>query len=173
MITTSTDPFAFQLEISSMLLDHHLAGLSADDLFWAPAPLHWTMHATDAGGRRPDWADTEPDPVPVPTVAWLSRHLWWWSSTLADVHGRPAPARADVGWQADPDQLRNALAAVRSAWSEVLASTPESDLDAASGYPWPAAAGRTRRDQFAWVTVEHTKNVAELGQLMLLRRAGR
>ncbi|WP_152363052.1 DinB family protein [Microlunatus speluncae] len=168
----STDPFAFQLEVTSMLLDHHLAGLSAEDLFWAPAPIHWTMHADGSGGWQPDWADTEPDPVPVPTVAWLSWHLqWWWSSTLADVQGRPAPAHSDVDWQPDPDRIRTALAALRTAWSEVLTTTSDADLDVPSGYPWPADAGRSRRDQFAWVTIEHTKNVAELGQLMMLRRA--
>ncbi len=97
-----TEPFAFQLEVSSMLLDYHLAGLAADDLFWAPAPVHWTMHDREAGWE-PDWAETEPDPVPVPTIAWLTWHLqWWWSSTLADVHGRPLPSRTDVGWVPDP-----------------------------------------------------------------------
>lgn len=168
-----TDPFAFQLEVSSMLLDYHLAGLTADDLFWAPAQVHWTMHDRESGWE-PDWAETEPDPVPVPTIAWLTWHLqWWWSSTLADVHGRPLPSRTDVGWVPDPDRIRTTLADLRTAWSEVLTEATEAELAAPSGHPWPADAGRSRSDQFAWVTVEHTKNVAEIGQLLMLRRAGR
>lgn len=40
----------------------------------------------------PDWADTEPGPVPVPTVAWVSRHLGrWWSVALDHTQGRPPP----------------------------------------------------------------------------------
>jgi hypothetical protein len=24
-----------------------------------------------------DWAETEPDPVPVPTIGWLTWHIMW------------------------------------------------------------------------------------------------
>ncbi|MFC7625165.1 DinB family protein [Microlunatus sp. GCM10028923] len=168
-----TAPLAFQLDVSSMLLDYHLAGLSAEDLTWAPAPTHWTMHQGESGTWEPDWADVEPDPVPVPNVAWVSWHLiWWWSCTLADVRGQSAPGRTELGWQPDPDWIRSKLAELRTAWSAVLTDLTEADLAEPSAFPWPADAGRTRLDQLAWVTVEHTKNVAELGQLMMLRRAG-
>jgi hypothetical protein len=73
----------------------------------------------------------------------------------------------------DPDRIRTALADLRTAWSEVLTEATEAGLAAPSGHPWPVDAGRSRSDQFAWVTVEHTKNVAEIGQLLMLRRAGR
>ena len=33
----------------------------------------WTMHRDDRGGRI---AGFEPSFVPVPTIAWLTRHLW-------------------------------------------------------------------------------------------------
>lgn len=165
-------PLGFQLDVSSMLLDHHLVGLTAEDLSWVPARTHWTMRRDESGSWEPDFAEVEPDPVPVPTIAWLSWHLiWWWSGTLADVRGGPAPGRAETGWQPDPDWIRNKLAELRTAWSAVLTDLPEARLTEPSAYPWPADAGRTRLDQLAWVTVEHTKNVAELGQLMMLRRA--
>ncbi|HLT60903.1 MAG TPA: DinB family protein [Microlunatus sp.] len=168
MITT----YRLQLEIGGMLLDHHLSGLVAEDLFWAPAPVHWTMHET-ADGWAPDFAEVEPAPVPAATVAWLTWHLhWWWSATLADLRGEPAPARTDVGWRPDPEVIRANLDQLRQEWAKALAESTETDLARPSGFPWPADAGRTRADQFAWFGVEFAKNVSEIGQLMLLRRAG-
>lgn len=165
--------YQLQLEIGSMLLDHHLAGMVAEDLFWAPAPLHWTMHRTADGGWEPDFAEAEPEPVPVPTVAWLTWHMhWWWSAVLADVRGEPTPSHTLVGWEPDPDRIRSRLVDLRTTWAEILDDAIADDLTAPSGFPWPADAGRNRADQFAWFGVEYTKNVAEIGQLMLLRRAG-
>ncbi len=40
-------------------------------------------------------------------------------------------------------------------------------------FPWDDDAGRTVADTVLWVTVELTKNIAEIGQLRLLRAAGR
>ncbi|GAA2811591.1 hypothetical protein FHR33_001093 [Nonomuraea dietziae] len=35
----------------------------------------------------PDWTETEPDPVPVPTIGWLSWHIGWWWSVAIDTGG--------------------------------------------------------------------------------------
>jgi len=61
---------------------------------------------TVRGSYTPDWADTEPDPVPVPTIGWLSWHMgWWWSVAVDHAHGR-APrdldATAPFPWPKDP-----------------------------------------------------------------------
>jgi hypothetical protein len=45
-------------------------------------------------------------------------------------------------------------------------------LDRPSSFPWPSDAGRTVAHTALWVNIELTKNVAEIGQLRLLRAAG-
>jgi hypothetical protein len=46
------------------------------------------------------------------------------------------------------------------------------DLAQASSFPWAADAGRTIAHTALWVNVELTKNIAEIGQLRLLRALG-
>jgi hypothetical protein len=53
-------------------------------------------------------------------------------------------------------------------WPELLSSA---DLDRPSSFPWPTDPGRTVAHTALWVNVELTKNVAEIGQLRLLRGA--
>ena len=50
---------------------------------------------TPPGVWRPDWAEAEPDPIPVPTIGWLTWHIdWWWSVAIdhADAAERRAAA---------------------------------------------------------------------------------
>jgi hypothetical protein len=104
-----------QFDLVWALADLHLGALTEDDFLWAATSLSWTVRPDTAGDWRPDWADTEPDPAPVPTIAWLTWLL--------------APA----------------------------------------AFPWPADAGRTVGHMVSWCNVELTKNVAEIGQLRLIR----
>jgi len=64
--------------------------------------LCWTVRPDAVGVWRPDWSDTEPDPIPVPTVAWLTWHItWWWSTTLDRVTGEIPRDRDGVVWPGD------------------------------------------------------------------------
>ncbi len=47
------------------------------------------------------------------------------------------------------------------------------DLDAPAAFPWPPDSGLAVEHTAAWVNGELMKNVAELGQLRLLRAARR
>lgn len=60
-----------QFDLAWALTDLHLSALKDDDFLWEPAGLVWTVHQDTAGRWRPDWADAEPDPIPVPTIGWL------------------------------------------------------------------------------------------------------
>lgn len=158
-----------QFAIAWALLDHHLQQLHDDDLLWEPAPLHWTLHRVD-GRWVPDWADVEPTPVPAPTIAWLTWHVgWWWTTALAHLEDDEVPRREDIGWPGDRASTVAWLAALHEAWQAALAATDR--LDEESAFPWPAGSGLTVADLCAWVNVELTKNAAEIGQLLILRRA--
>ena len=164
-----TDP-AWQFDLAWALADLHLTALVPDDFLWEPAPLTWTVRPDANGVWRPDWADVEPDPVPVPTVAWLTWHIdWWWSTALDQLEGLAPRDRTEVTWPG-PDAVVARLRGLAARWRDAL---PGADPVAPSAFPWGAGTDHTVAHTALWVNVELTKNVAEIGQLRLLRAARR
>lgn len=160
-----------QFDLVWALAEHHLERLEPADFWWEPARRCWTIRRDGAGVWRPDWADTEPDPVPVPTIAWLTWHIGWWWGTAADhARGRAPRDRAEVVWPGDGAAV-TWLRGLRRDWLAVLGGLGEAELDAPSAYPWPGDAGRTVADMAAWVNAELMKNAAEIGQLRMVRAA--
>ena len=51
-----------------------LEGLTSDEYLWEPVASCWTVRET-AEGVRADWADPDPDPAPVTTIAWRLWHV--------------------------------------------------------------------------------------------------
>ncbi|MFI5508459.1 DinB family protein [Mycobacterium sp. NPDC051804] len=150
------DELLWQFDLTWALADLHLAALAEEDFLWEPAPLCWTVRPETAGVWRPDWADSEPDPIPVPTIGWLTWHvLWWWSTTIDRVSGAPPRDRDDVAW---PGDGAVAVAAIRELAVRWRALLPELDVEHV----------RTA----LWLNAELMKNIAEIGQLRLLRAAG-
>lgn len=136
----------WQFDLTWSLFEFHLAEVKPEDFLWEPSTLCWTVRQDGNGAWIPDWADTEPDPIPVPTIAWLTWHIgWWWSVTL--------------------DWLRE----LRTDWLAVFERLTDADLDAPSAYPWGKEAELTFAHTVAWVNSELMKNASEIGQLRLLR----
>lgn len=161
-----------QFDLTWALLEYHLDRLDPADLLWEPAELCWTVRPDAAGGWVPDWAEAEPDPIPVPTIAWLTWHLgWWWTVTLDHLAGRPVRDRTAVAWPGDAPRTVAWLRDLGSAWRTTVDGLAESDLDRPAPFPWTDDPARTLADTLAWVNVELTKNAAEIGQLRLLRAA--
>jgi hypothetical protein len=158
-----------QFDLTWALFEYHLERIVPEDVLWEPAEVCWTVR--DEGGVwTPDWADTEPDPVPVPTIAWVSWHIgWWWSVAQDHLGGRVPRERDEVRWPG-PDAWPAWLRDLRERWTRVLEAGP--DLDAPAPFPWPPDSGMTVADTLAWVNAELMKNAAEIGQLRLLRAAG-
>jgi DinB superfamily len=159
----------FQFDLAWALADLHLSALVEGDFLWEPATLCWTVRPDGAGVWRPDWADAEPDPIPVPTIGWLTWHIdWWWSTAINHLTGAPPRDRTDVSWPGSGAAAVGRLRELSVRWRELLATT---DLSAPSPFPWGADAGRTVAHTVLWVNVELTKNISEIGQLRLLRAA--
>lgn len=163
--------FVRQFELAWALADLHLTALTGDDFLWEPGPVVWTMHRDASGRWRPDWAESEPDPVPVPTIGWLTWHImWWWSAAAGAVTGGPIPAPASIAWPGGA----GAVAQIRdhaARWRAVLSALGPAELVHPSAFPWGPSAARTVEDTVLWLNVELTKNAAEIGQLRLLRGA--
>lgn len=161
-----------QFDLAWALTELHLGALTEEDFMWEPAELCWTVRRDDAGRWHADFADVEPDPVPVPTIAWLTWHIdYWWSAAIATLEGRVAPVATDVGWAGTGKDAVARLRALAEQWRHVLADLTAALLTEPAVFPWGAGQGRSVADTVLWVNVELTKNAAEIGQLRLLRAA--
>jgi hypothetical protein len=167
-----TDDLLFQFDLTWALADLHLLALVEADFLWEPASLCWTVRPDVDGTWRPDWADAEPDPVPVPTIAWITWHIeWWWSTAIDVLEGHAPPDRTDVAW---PGTGGAAVARIRdlaARWRNILADMGTDRLAQASAFPWGPDSDQTVAHTALWLHVELMKNVAEIGQLRLLRAA--
>ena len=161
-----------QFEVSWALFEYHLQRLTPDDLLWEPAALCWTVRPDPAGTWQADWSDDALDPIPVPTIGWLSWHVgWWWTTAIAHAQGVVPPERAAVRWPGDLAGTLHWMRVLRDEWTHVLEDADDSWLAKPIAFPWPPESGRSVADLFAWVNVELTKNAAEIGQLRLIRAA--
>ncbi|WP_211840589.1 DinB family protein [Saccharopolyspora hirsuta] len=161
----------WQFEMTWSLFEFHLAELVPEDFRWEPAEHCWTVRRGADGGWEPDFAEVEPDPIPVPTIAWTTWHIgWWWTVTLDHAQGRPPRERTEVRWPG-ADAAVDWLRGLRDEWSAVLDRLTDADLDAPAPFPWQDDPDKTVAHMVAWVNGELMKNVAEIGQLRLLRAA--
>lgn len=172
MQTKRRDLLRWQFDLTWSLLDYHLERLEPADFLWEPASLCWTVRRDAAGRWVPDFAETEPDPVPVPTVAWLTWHIGWWWGTAADhARGRTPRRRQDVVWPGEGAASVAWLRELRTEWAAVLDGLTEEELDATAPFPWQDDPRHSVAHMAAWVNAELMKNAAEIGQLRLQRAA--
>lgn len=172
--TPALDLLRWQFDLTWSLFEYHLERIEPDDFLWEPAANCWTVRRSPDGTWTPDWADTEPDPVPVPTIAWLSWHMgWWWSVAVDHAQGRTPRERSDITWPGAGTPTVEWLGALRKDWLTALAGLTTTDLAATAPFPWPKDPQHTVAHMIAWVNAELMKNVAEIGQLRLQRAADR
>ncbi|PRX96807.1 DinB family protein [Allonocardiopsis opalescens] len=172
MPLSRTELLRWQFDFTWSLFELHLAELAPEDFRWEPAPLTWTMHRSPDGTWTPDWAETEPDPIPVPTTAWTTWHIgWWWTVTLDHMQGRPPTDRTAISWPGPGEPTIAWLRSLHDQWRTVLSTLTEADLDAPAPFPWQNDPTMTVAHTAAWLNAELMKNVTEIGQLRLIRAA--
>lgn len=161
-----------QFDLTWSLFEYHMARLEPEDFLWEPAPLCWTVRADADGTWVADRADTEPEPVPIPTIGWLTWHIgWWWSVSIDHARGQVPRERTDVVWPGEGSVAMEWLRVLRGDWLGVLDRLTGIDLDATAPVPWQNDPSYTVAHMVARVNSELMKNVAEIGQLRLLRAA--
>lgn len=169
------DPLAllrWQFDLTWSLFEYHLERLEPDDFLWESTANCWTMRPGQGGGWTPDWADVEPAIVPVPTIGWLSWHLgWWWSVAIDHARGRIPRDRADISWPGPGAATIEWLRGMHAEWTNVLDTLGAEDLERTATFPWQEESRHSVAHMVAWVNSELMKNVAEIGQLRLLRAA--
>jgi hypothetical protein len=162
----------WQFDLTWSLFELHLDQLKPEDFRWEPTGHCWTVRQGGDGKWVPDWAETEPDPIPIPTVAWVTWHIgWWWSVTIDHARGRTPRDRTEVAWPGDGQPTIDWLRGLRADWLVVLDRLTDAELDATAPFPWQNDPEMTVAHMVGWVNAELMKNVAEIGQLRLLRAA--
>lgn len=174
MKTSRRDLLRWQFELTWSLFDYHLERLEPEDVLWEPASLCWTVRPDPEGQWVPDWAEAELDPVPVPTIAWLTWHIgWWWSVAIDRAQGHAPRERAEITWPGDGRAAIEWLRSLRTGWLAVLDELTDRALDAVAPFPWQDDPEHTVAHMLAWVNAELMKNVAEIGQLRLIHAANK
>lgn len=158
-----------QFDLAWALTDLHLSALTEADFLWEPTDLVWTMHKDASGRWYPDWAETEPDPIPLPTIGWISWHIiFWWTAASDELTGRSVRPPTEITWPGPADAVR-AIRSLSERWRGLLTALSPADLDAPCAFPWGPGADRTVADTALWLNVELTKNGSEIGLLRMLR----
>ncbi|MBB6171524.1 hypothetical protein HNR23_001584 [Nocardiopsis mwathae] len=163
-----------QFDIARALMGHHLGRIDGAACLWQPAPGSWTVRPDGRGRWVADWQVPEPDPAPTVTIGWLTWHLgFWWTITLAHCFGTgAAPEREEIGWPGSAAATAEWILGLEARWRAGLLRLDDTDLDSTertAALPW--GDGRTLADVAAWVNVELTKNIAEIGIVHHLYRA--
>lgn len=137
-----------QFELAWALTDLHLTALAEADFRWEPAEVCWTVRQDATGRWRADFAEVEPDPVPVPTIAWLTWHIdYWWSAAIAAIQGLPLRSPDDVTWPGDGAAAVERVRTLARRWREALAGwmfSVSASLRRSRGVRRPDAPSRTR-----------------------------
>lgn len=162
----------WQLDVAASLFDVVVDGLGEDEALRAPAPGAWSVRRADDGSWRADWADVEPDPAPAPSIAWLLWHIcWWWSDVTARAFGPGPVAPGDVAWPGSAAAMIDRVHECRQRWTAAVEAMSAGDLESVeiADRCWPLR-GHPFSHVVAWVTVELTKNSAEIGATRRLLR---
>jgi hypothetical protein len=147
-------------------------GLTADEYLWEPVPGMWTVRPVD-GRWVADWAEPDPDPAPVTTIAWRVWHIADCLASYVAPHlgDWPLPG-AFRDWTPDVATALTDLDLAYDAFRQRIGDTGEEGLRRPLGPNW----GRYADDPWAALVIHALDEVAHHGaEVALLRdlwRAG-
>lgn len=146
----------------------HLEGLTTDECLWRPAPGGLRVHARPDGQWVADWPDREDYDIGPPTISWITWHLGYWLTMVADhSFGSALQGRESIFWPGDADRTVDWIADLERQWRTHIEGLEDADLLSTDKAKWPFE-GRPLADVVAWSTVELTKNASEIGYARFL-----
>jgi hypothetical protein len=149
-------------------LDARLAGLADDEYLWEPVASPWTVRPGADGGWTADWADPDPDPAPVTTIAWRIWHLA--SDCLANYLSRSPAGRplqvTGTRWHGDAATALADLRTAATAFRAAAVALGEDGIWEPLGPVW----GPYAQDSWADLVVHAVDELAHHGaEIALLR----
>ncbi len=149
-----------------------LSGMSESEYAWQPVAECWTVR-THGGHWLADWADPDPDPAPVTTIAWRTWHvavdsLDSYSERLFGVRGTGLTGTNWVGTWREAEPL---MAAAFDVYRRGVAGWTDKTLLAPLGAQWGPFAHHTHLDLALHAIRELIHHLAEIALLRDLYRA--
>lgn len=157
-----------QFRTASALLHHHVDDLTTEECLWRPAEKGLHVRKADDGRWIADWPDHEEYSLGPPSAAWITWHIaFWWSMVLDHNFGNGSLVREDVLWPGDAPKAISWIKQLEHQWITTVDDLDDEALSIADHCRWPFTE-RPFGDVVGWVTVELTKNAAELGLIRFL-----
>jgi hypothetical protein len=149
-----------------------LTGLGEAEYCWQPVAGCWGVRA-EGDTWVADWADPDPDPAPVTTIAWRTWHiavdaLDSYSERLFDTRGTGLTGTQWVGTWAEAEPL---MAAAFAVYRDGVANWSEASLLEPLGPTWGPFADHTHLDLALHANREVIHHLAEIALLRDLYRA--
>lgn len=149
-----------------------LSGLDDDEFHWEPVGGMWSVRMT-ANGWRADWADPDPDPPPVTTIAW---RMWHIAVDALDSYSLRAFGTSGTGlsgreWVGTAVEALNLTTAAFATFTEGFEAIGDEGLGLALGDAWVHYADATHLDLFLHAQREVTHHAAEIALLRDIYRA--
>jgi hypothetical protein len=106
-----------------------LAGIGDDEYMWEPVAGCWTIRPDDDGDMIADWADPDPVPTPVTTIAWRCWHIAvdCLDSYSSRLFGCTGTELTGPHWVSTADEARAMLTAAWSVFRTGVASWVDAD----------------------------------------------
>jgi hypothetical protein len=143
-----------------------LEGLSQDEYLWEPTALSWTIRPID-GEWLADWADPDPEPAPITTIAWRMWHIA--SDCLASY---VAPSLGDwpltvrgKSWFGEVAPAQDALATAYEVFRSRISGLGEDGIWRAFGPAWGPFAESSWADMAVHALDELAHHGAEIALL--------
>ena len=168
MSTDTRDLLLRQFRTASALLHHHLDTLTTEECLWRPSARGLHVHRCAAGHWIADWPDHEGFDLGPPSAAWTSWHIgYWWSTVIDQSFGDGILSRHEIYWPGDGPSTASWISGLEHRWLTALDDLDDAAFASHDLTKWPYR-DRPFSDLVGWVTVELTKNAAELGMARFL-----
>lgn len=171
MTDHSRDYLIRQLDTAWKLTTYHLDGLTTEECLWRPAAVGLHVHRETDGSWTADWPEQEGYDIGPPSIAWITWHIgFWWSMVVNHSFGDGSLSRTDIRWPGSANDVRSWISRLHDEWRAALSMLDAEDLRSTDRTQWPFQ-NRPFGDVVAWVTLELTKNAAEIGFVRFLYAA--
>jgi hypothetical protein len=150
------------------------ADMTDDEYDWEPVADCWAVRSRADGTWAADWADPDPDPAPVTTIAWRCWHIAvdCLDSYSARLFGRTGTGLTGTRWVASWAEAREKLTSSWSVFRTGVAGWTPEDLFTPLGTGWGPFANHANLDlvfHAAREVVHHGAEIALLRDLYAAR----
>ncbi len=149
-----------------------LQGIREDEYAWQPVAGCWAVRA-ESGSWHADWADPDPDPAPVTTIAWRTWHVAVdaLDSYSERLFGAGGTGLAGTNWVGTWREAQPLMLAAFGVYREGVAGWSDEALLEQLGPGWGPFANHTHLDLALHANREVIHHLSEIALLRDLFRA--